>query len=131
MTDKIQTVKKVMFYRADLETIVWDDNRDKRVRFVGGRFTTDDPHLIKKLDQLGYPRVSLDAESPPPIPNRPVKEVGDVKILPKGANEETELYKIKREAKLKGDKKTKVDLKSKGEQSGAGKSRRQITRREK
>lgn len=125
MADKSKSVEKVMFFRSDLETIVWDEDREKRIRFNrNNQFVTNDRHLIKKLDRLGYPRVPLDAEVPPPIPDRPVKDVGDIKILPKGATEDTELQRIKRESILK-------DKEAQGAGSGgAKKPGRKITRRE-
>lgn len=99
-----QAVKKVRFFRSDLETIVWDEDKNKRVIFdEKNQFATSDPYLIAKLTRFGYPQVPLDAEAPPPIPIRPVEEIGDIRILPRGASEQTELQKHRRETLLKED----------------------------
>lgn len=121
-----QAAEKIMFFRSDLDSIVWDDDRARRVRFnERNQFITDDPYIIKKLDRLGYPRVPLDAKVPPPIPDRLAKDIGDIKVMPKGATEDTELQRIKRESILHG--KGKDDAES-GSESKKG---RQITRRKK
>jgi len=64
---KVAEVKQWRFYRSNLETIVWNPDTNSRLAdFSKGHFTTDDPKVAKRLKDLGYVEIPLDAEEPPP-----------------------------------------------------------------
>ena len=86
MTKNIETTDKSKwrFYRSNLSTVVWNpDKEDVLADFRQGHFTTDDPKVAAKLKSLGYPEISLDADSPPDIiVNQPTMEIrGDIPIV--------------------------------------------------
>jgi hypothetical protein len=92
--------KLFRFYRSNLATVVWNPEKDKPLAtFVKGQFYTKDPVVAQKLTEMGYPQVSLDANTPPDIlfEKGEILE-GNVPIMPKGMNEEAVLAKQKQEA---------------------------------
>lgn len=79
------------FWRSQLATIVWDKDKDVALAdFTPGHFTTDDPDVARKLHNLGYPQIPLDAVEPPPdVIIRPPAHVieGDVPVFKGYASE--------------------------------------------
>jgi len=95
------------FYRSNLATIVWDPNLDKVLAdFSTGTFITEDPKVAKKIRELGYPEIPLDATSPPPdiIIQQPAFAIdGDVPIMGKAVGEKLMEQKMKLKTKQVGD----------------------------
>lgn len=86
VSDKQEEEKQAWrFYRSSLSTIVWNPKTDSLLAdFTEGHFTTDDPVVAKKLRELGYMEIPIDAIEPPS--NIIIREVtptinGDVPIL--------------------------------------------------
>ena len=90
------------FYRSNLASIVWDpENNAPLAEFIKGQFYTEDSTVANKLIALGYPQVSLDAETPPQILFEKGKslETGEHRpILPAGMTEEVALAQEKKKA---------------------------------
>lgn len=83
-----------------LGRVVWDPKGQRTlVEFIDNQCYVDKDSVAEKLLELGYLEVPMDSEAPPYVPDPPVVDV-NVKVLPKGANEEWELAKQKREALL-------------------------------
>lgn len=92
--------KLYRFYRSNLATVVWNPKEGKALaRFVNGQFYTKDVEVARKLTEMGYPQVSLDASTPPNIlfEKGEILE-GNIPIMPKGMNEETVLAQQMAEA---------------------------------
>ena len=80
---------KRRFYRAKLPMVVWDPRHDCALcDFVEGHIITDDEYTIKRLLEIGYPEIALDAERPPEIVE-PIQAAGmpDIRPLPAGMTE--------------------------------------------
>lgn len=88
--------QKFRFYRSNLPTIVWGNNKPM-ADFTEGHFTTDDKEIALKLLDKGYPQIPLDSTEPPSIlvtiPGQSLrtneslgKGLDDVKIGPGGIN---------------------------------------------
>lgn len=126
------------FYKANLASVVWDPAEGKPLaRFERGSFTTEDESVAKILEDMGYPEVDLDAETPPAIPDPPLQPLKspDVRVMGKQVTEETVISKGKREAMMAGEALnpdgSKADV---GGEKGAGKGdakkpKREIKRR--
>lgn len=99
------------FYRSNLETIVWDPERNKPLaHFVQGEFITNDPRVAEKLLELGYPRVPLEATNPPDVFFEKGHSLeGDVKVLPESVGEVAALNREKAQAAIE---KQKAEIKS-------------------
>lgn len=132
---------KRRFYRGKLPTIVWDPEAGKPLaEFVRGQFITKSDEVAEKLVSLGYREVALDAQRPPLLPEEPVQDVGDVRIMSGGMSEKAELDSLEQkaeaeeqerlaaEAKAEAEEKKKVKAKAKGK-GGKGKGGRNIKRR--
>jgi len=83
--------KKVQrrFYRAKLPMVVWDPRNDCPLcDFTKGHIITDDEYTIKRLLEIGYPEIALDAVRPPEIVE-PIQPAGmpDIRPLPAGLTE--------------------------------------------
>jgi hypothetical protein len=74
---------KRKFYRANLPTIVWNPELKKPLaKFEKGQFVTEDDEVAKKLIEIGYPEVELDASRPPAIPDPPIQgKDADVRLM--------------------------------------------------
>jgi hypothetical protein len=101
------------FYRSNLETIVWDKEKNCALaEFVNGQFVTDDPEVAQVLLDLGYPRIPLDATSPPDImyPKGSILEDNkDVNVLPAALGETAALNREKAQAALNRMKESEKD----------------------
>ena len=90
------------FYRGKLATVVWDPAAGKPLaKFVDGQFTTEDERTANILLDQGYVEVGLKDQKPPILPEEPVKDIGNIKVLSGGMSEKVELANIeaaKREA---------------------------------
>jgi len=94
------------FFRATLPTIVWNPKEDRALaEFVNGQFTTEDEEVAETLLSLGYPEIGLDDEAPPMIIPAPVKEIGDVPIMPGQMTEQSAAKKIQRDGIMAKEKK--------------------------
>lgn len=82
---KASEPKAWRFYRSNLSTIVWDPKLEQPLAdFSAGHFTTDDPKVARKLRNLGYPEIPLDATEPPAniIISQPTQAIdGDVPVI--------------------------------------------------
>jgi len=83
--------KKVQrrFYRAKLPMVVWDPRNDRSLcNFSEGHIITDDEYTIKRLTEIGYPEIALDAVRPPEIVE-PIQPAGmpDIRPMPAGLTE--------------------------------------------
>jgi len=82
---KASEPKARRFYRSNLSTIVWDKvNNQPLADFSAGHFTTDNPKTARKLIELGYPEIPLDAAEPPSniLIQQPATTIdGDVPIM--------------------------------------------------
>lgn len=82
---KASEQKAWRFYRSNLSTIVWDPKSEQPLAdFSAGHFTTDDPKVARKLRDLGYPEIPLDATEPPSniIVSQPTQVIdGDVPVI--------------------------------------------------
>lgn len=91
---KVEDKLVVRFFRSQLETIVWDKERNRILADFNdeennnsprGTFTTNDERTIKILRQLRYPEIPLDMKAPPdnvvvvqaPAPPRRTNELAD------------------------------------------------------
>ena len=118
------------FYRGRLATIVWDPAADKPLAvFEGGQFITMSDKVAEKLLDLGYKEVGLKDLKPPILPEEPIQDVGNIKIMSGGMSEKVELANL--EAKQEqGFTGTDTDSqKPKAKTKGGGK--KSITRRPK
>lgn len=103
------------FYRGKLATIVWDPTAGKPLaEFKGGHFTTEDERTAKILLGKGYIEVALKDEKPPILPEEPVKDIGNIKVLSGGMSEKVEL------ANLEAAKEAEVPKATTGSDEGAG-----------
>lgn len=96
--------KECRFYRAKLPMVVWDPRKGRPLcDFSEGHVITSDSYTIKRLLEIGYPEVALDAETPPDIiePIQPA-ETPDVRPIPEGLTEEGA-------AKMQADKSEKEE----------------------
>lgn len=73
------------FYRSNLSTIVWDGKAECPLAdFSPGHFTTDNPKVARKLKEIGYPEIPIDATEPPAeiIVRQPAQTIdGDVPVI--------------------------------------------------
>lgn len=84
-----ERTEKRRFFRAKLPMVVWDPRNDSPLcDFSEGHIITDDKYTIKRLLEIGYPEIELDAVRPPEIvePIQPEK-MPDVRPLPAGLKE--------------------------------------------
>lgn len=113
---------KRKFYRGTLPTVVWDPSAGAPLaEFIKGQFITVDEDIADALVRLGYKEVSLVARKPPETLHQPVKDVGDVRIMPGGMSEKVELDNlevqadaIEREARAEAKAEAKAKAKAKG-----------------
>jgi len=86
---------KRKFYRGRLATIVWDPAAGKPLAtFEDGQFTTEDERVAETLLGMGYHEVGLTDKKPPKLPEEPVKDVGNIKVLSGGMSEKVELANL-------------------------------------
>ena len=86
------------FYRGKLATVVWDPAAGKPLaKFVDGQFTTEDERTANILLDQGYVEVGLKDQKPPILPEEPVKDIGNVKVLSGGMSEKVELANMEAE----------------------------------
>jgi len=82
---KASEQKAWRFYRSNLSTIVWDPKSEQPMAdFSAGHFTTDDPKVARKLIDIGYPEIPIDATEPPSniIVSQPTRAIdGDVPVI--------------------------------------------------
>jgi len=119
------------FYKANLEAVVWNPKTNSVLaEFIGGEIITSDNEVAETLEEMGYPEVALDAESPPdymaPRGNNPD---GDVLVIPGNYDETSALNKTKAAAALK--KSTEGKKSAKVTKAGSKKSKRILKRRNK
>jgi hypothetical protein len=79
------------YFRSHLPTIVWNPDEGRPLAdFSEGHFTTDDPKVQKKLEDLGYLEIPLDATEPPTgvIIRQPTHIIeGEIPLLRPGQGE--------------------------------------------
>jgi hypothetical protein len=79
------------FWRGKMPMIVWDGRNNRPlVDFTGvGHITTSDEYTIRKLNEIGYIEIPLEATHPPEL-YEAIQPAGtpDVKGLPKGMTEQ-------------------------------------------
>jgi len=93
---------KRKFYRGRLATIVWDPAADKPLAtFENGQFTTEDEQIAETLLGMGYHEVGLTDKKPPVLPEEPVKDVGNIKVLSGGMSEKVELANLEAAKEVK------------------------------
>ena len=86
------------FYRGRLATIVWDPAAEKSLaEFKDGQFVTTDDKVAEKLLALGYKEVGLSDLKPPVLPEEPIQDIGNVKVLSGGMSEKVELANLEAE----------------------------------
>jgi hypothetical protein len=82
---KASEAKAWRFYRSNLSTIVWNPVTEQPLAdFTEGHFTTDNPKTARKLRELGYMEIPLDATEPPSdvIISQPTQVIdGDVPVV--------------------------------------------------
>ena len=129
---------KRKFYKSNLSSVVWDPEEGKPLaRFEGGSFTTEDESVAKILENMGYPEVDLEAETPPAIPDPPIQPLKspDVRVMGKQVTEETVISKGKRDAMMEkdpDDRKANAGVDGgAGKGESADKPKREIKRRTK
>ena len=86
---------------------------------------TQDAKVAEALLKEGYHEVGLKDERPPVLPDEPIKEIGNVKVLSGGMSEKVELANIEAER----EETTGTDAVEPEKKDGG--SKRSITRRDK
>ena len=121
---------KRKFYRGRLATIVWDPAAERSLaEFKDGQFETTSNEVAEKLLSLGYKEVGLKDLRPPVLPEEPVQDIGNVKVLSGGMSEKVELANLEAEQK-QGFTGTDTDSQKPDDKKKDG-SKKSITRRSK
>lgn len=84
MAEDTSNKKAWRFYRSNLSTKVWDKENNRLLAdFTEGTFTTGDARVARKLQELGYVQIALDATQPPDVVvQQPAMVIdGDVPML--------------------------------------------------
>lgn len=74
--------------REHLGAVVWNPQANAPLAdfsLAGGKFETDDPKVIKRLRELGYPELDT-GEEPPEKPSRIIKGPPGAKVVKKRAS---------------------------------------------
>jgi outer membrane biosynthesis protein TonB len=101
------------FYRSNLASVVWNPKAGAPLaEFKRGEFITSEPWIAQKLIDLGYPRVPLDATTPPDILFQKGEILtGDIKLLGPNASEQAALNKERSQAALKKHQEEQEEVK--------------------